>query len=118
MRARGQRFDDHPGHVAGLTSEAASFQRLAASAIRVNPHGAFEYTRAAHGILAEVWTDMEGSGEFPQVLVDRIMEIEHALVAVVTFPGGTGRSPRLRRSHSLEFGRRPHDISVVLTWYR
>jgi hypothetical protein len=27
---------------------------------------------------------MEGSGEFPQVLVDRIMEIEHALVAVVT----------------------------------
>ena len=65
-------------------SEAESFQRLAASAIRVNPHGAFEYIRAARGILAEVWTDMEGSGEFPHVLVDRIMEIEHGLVVLVT----------------------------------
>ena len=65
-------------------TEAALFHRLAASAIRVHPEGAFEYIRAARGILVEVWTDMEGSGEFPQTLVDRIMEIEHGLVVVIT----------------------------------
>jgi hypothetical protein len=64
--------------------EAASFQRLASSAIRVYPAGAFEYVRAASSILAEVWADMEIAGEFPQVLVDRIAEIQHELVAVAT----------------------------------
>ncbi len=65
-------------------SEAASFQRLAASAIRVSPQGAFEYVRAASGILAEVWAHMEIAGEFSQILVDRIAEIQQGLVAVVT----------------------------------
>jgi hypothetical protein len=63
--------------------EAASFRRLAASAVPARPESAFEYIRAARDTLARVWTDMEGSGEFPQSLVDRIKEIEHDLVAVV-----------------------------------
>ena len=64
--------------------EAASFQRLAVSAVHDRPLAAFEYIRAARDILALAWTDMEGAGEFPQVLVDRIMEIEHGLVGVLT----------------------------------
>jgi hypothetical protein len=60
--------------------EAVSFHRLAASAVPTRPEAAFEYIRAARDILALVWLDMEDSGEFPQVLVDRVVEIEFELV--------------------------------------
>jgi hypothetical protein len=31
-----------------------------------------------------MWVDMEGAGKFPQAIVDRVMEIEHGLVEVIT----------------------------------
>ena len=71
------------GELEKKIGEAASFHRLAASAVRAHRQAAFEYIRAARDILAYVWIDMEGSGEFPQAIVDRIMETEHQLVEVI-----------------------------------
>jgi hypothetical protein len=71
------------GELEKKIGEAALFHRLAASAIHVHRAAAFEYVRAARDVLAGAWMEMENAGEFPQVLMDRIMEIEHGLVAVV-----------------------------------
>ena len=71
-------------------TEAVLFHRLAVLSSHAQPLVAFEYVRAANDILARVWTDMEGSGEFPPVLVSRIEEIEHNLVAVM---GSLAASP-------------------------
>jgi hypothetical protein len=72
------------GELEKKIGEAASFHRLAASAVRAHPQAAFEYIRAARDILAQMWVDMEGAGKFPQAIVDRVMEIEHGLVEVIT----------------------------------
>jgi len=63
-------------------AEAASFHRLAVSA-HARPESAYEYVRAARDILAGVWTDMEGSGEFPPAIVNWVMEIDRKLIAAV-----------------------------------
>jgi hypothetical protein len=71
------------GELEKKIGEAALFHRLAASSIHVHRAASFEYVRAARDVLASAWMEMENAGEFPQVLMDRIMEIEHGLVAVV-----------------------------------
>jgi len=63
-------------------AEAASFLRLATSE-HAHLDFVYESIRAARDILAEIWIDMEGNGEFPQAIVDRVMEIEENLEAAV-----------------------------------
>ena len=59
---------------------AASFHHLARSA--KDPVAMHEYIRAARGMLAEIWIEMESGGHFPESLVARIMEIETDLSTV------------------------------------